>query len=76
MFFMNQSNNKWWSSLQIINQPYPHVPESEIQRVMPKNLKPSWEEYMRGKTVMMTDNGTEGIYPCDLMGFVYRLEDN
>lgn len=72
----NQKTSNWWNSLETHDEPYPHILEEDILKIIPQNLKRNWNDYMYGKTYLQTGDGKAGIYPWDLLGFTYRFCDN
>ena len=47
--------------------------ESEILYNLPSDLYDSWDNFMRGKTCPILDNGDHGIYSWDLSQFLNRF---
>ena len=71
------TNNNWWDSLETIEEPYPHIPESKIKEVMPPSLVDAWENFIRGQTCLLIKHGEEsegGIYPWDFDRFISKLK--
>ena len=60
----------WNIDLDVIEEPYPHIPEDEALSAMPEELHGKWDKFMRGQTVLVRDDGRTGVYPCDLLRFV------
>jgi hypothetical protein len=50
------------------------VKESEILSVLPHNLHNDWDNFMRGKTCPLLDNGDHGVYFWDLSQFINIIE--
>jgi hypothetical protein len=49
------------------------IKESEILYNMPPSYHSKWDEYMRGKTCPILDNGEHGVYNWDLEQFLQRV---
>lgn len=64
----------WWSNLAAKEQPFPHIPESEILIAMPKSLHSQWNTFLFGKTVLALPDKTAGIYPWDFERFVHAIK--
>lgn len=47
-----------------------NIKESEILSVIPFELVETWDNFMRGKTCPILENGDHGIYSCDLHEFL------
>lgn len=47
-----------------------NIKESEILSVIPFELVETWDNFMRGKTCPILENGDHGIYSCDLHQFL------
>jgi hypothetical protein len=75
---MQDKQNNWWDELKTIEEPYPHIPESQIMAAMPEELKLEWEDFIRGQTCFHVEHedGTHeaGIYPWDFDRFTSRLK--
>ena len=73
---VNKKN--WWDDIQSIDEPYPHIPETQILAVMPEELKPEWEDFIRGQTGLLLTNEDgsygSGIYPWDFERFTSKLK--
>jgi hypothetical protein len=50
-----------------------NVKEGDILVVLPFKLVQSWDNFMRGKTCPILDNGDHGVYPWDLTQFLNSL---
>ena len=66
----------WWERLEIIQEPYPHIPEKEILAAMPADLHRQWEQFIRGQGVLALDDGAAGINPCDFSRFKEWLQSS
>jgi len=79
-------NTNWWESLETINEPYPHIPESKILEAMPAELHKAWGDFMYGQTCLALEktggSGTNGktwesgIYTWDFERFIGKLKRN
>lgn len=49
------------------------IKESEILFNLPHDLHNDWDNFMRGKTCPLLDNGDHGIYAWDLNQFLNRF---
>ena len=49
------------------------IKESEILYNLPIELHNSWDEFMRGKTCPILENGDHGVYAWDLNQFLNRF---
>ncbi len=49
------------------------IKESEILFNLPQNLHNEWDNFMRGKTCPILDNGDHGVYSWDLNQFLNRF---
>jgi hypothetical protein len=49
------------------------VKESEILYNLPVELHNDWDNFMRGKTCPILDNGDHGVYAWDLNQFLNRF---
>ena len=50
-----------------------NIKESEIISVLPFGVLESWDNFMRGKTCPILDNGDYGIYTWDLNQFLNKF---
>ena len=50
-----------------------NIKESEILSVIPFELVETWDNFMRGKTCPILENGDHGIYSCDLHQFLNAI---
>lgn len=67
---MKKLNKNWRNNLITIEKPCPHIPETEILKIMPEELKERWHQYNRGKTALALSDGSLGIYPLDFRTFI------
>ena len=49
------------------------IKESEVLYNLPSELYESWDNFMRGKTCPILDNGDHGVYAWDLSQFLNRF---
>ena len=49
------------------------VLEKDVEACIPDELYGDWENYMRGKTCPLNDEGERGVYSWDLQQFVERF---
>ena len=49
------------------------IMESEILSVLPFQMVESWDNFMRGKTCPVLDNGDHGVYTWDLNQFLNKI---
>jgi len=52
------------------------IKESEIISIIPFELIESWDNFMRGKTCPILEDGDHGVYSCDLNQFLNRAYSN
>lgn len=50
-----------------------NVKESEIISTLPFEMIESWDNFMRGKTCPILENGDHGVYAWDLSQFLTRI---
>jgi hypothetical protein len=65
--------NNWMSVLENLSLQGKEIKESEILFNLPQNLHNDWDNFMRGKTCPLLDNGDHGIYAWDLNQFLNRF---
>lgn len=74
---MNTST-PWWTSLEVIEEPVPHIPESKILAAMPEELHSQWRNFIDGQTCLAIDGrGGElemGVYSWDFHRFISKLQ--
>ena len=46
------------------------IKESEILALIPEDIIPYWDIFMRGKTCPLLENGDDGVYSWDLKQFL------
>jgi len=50
-----------------------NIKESEILSALPFELVESWDNFMRGKTCPILENGDHGVYTWDLNQFLHKF---
>jgi hypothetical protein len=50
------------------------IKESEVLANLPHDLHNEWDNFMRGKTCPLLDNGDHGVYSWDLNQFINIIE--
>ena len=50
-----------------------YIKESEILYNLPYEVHQAWDNFMRGKTCPILDNGDYGVYGWDLSQFLNRF---
>jgi hypothetical protein len=65
--------NNWMSVLENLSLQGKEIKESEILFNLPQNLHNEWDNFMRGKTCPILDNGDHGVYSWDLNQFLNRF---
>jgi len=50
-----------------------NIKESEILSMLPFEIVESWDNFMRGKTCPILDNGDHGVYAWDLNQFLNKF---
>jgi hypothetical protein len=51
------------------------IKESEILINIPNELREEWDNFMRGKTCPVLDDGDHGVYSWDLGQFLNKFND-
>jgi hypothetical protein len=51
------------------------IKESEILINIPNELREEWDNFMRGKTCPILDDGDHGVYSWDLGQFLNKFND-
>ena len=65
--------NNWISILEELSLSDKNIKESEVLFNLPQNLHNDWDNFMRGKTCPLLDNGDHGIYTWDLNQFLNKF---
>ena len=63
----------WINHLEQKTHQSDNIKESEILYVLPVELVELWDNFMRGKTCPILDNGDHGVYAWDLKQFLNSL---
>ena len=63
----------WMRILENLSLQDKTIKESEILFNLPQELHSDWDNFMRGKTCPILDNGDHGVYSWDLNQFVNRF---
>jgi hypothetical protein len=72
---MKQSNIKQnFENLKSLLMSKQHVAESEILNNVPFELYNKWDNFMRGKTCPILDNGEYGVYSIDVLQFLKEID--
>ena len=62
--------NLWKEKLEALTQAQTPVKESEILLILPFEYHTFWDNFMRGKTCPILENGDHGVYFWDLKQFI------
>jgi hypothetical protein len=65
--------NNWINILEKLSLENNTIKESEILVNLPQELHSDWDNFMRGKTCPILDNGDHGVYSWDLNQFLNRF---
>jgi hypothetical protein len=65
--------NNWINILEKLSLENNTIKESDILINLPQQLHSDWDNFMRGKTCPILDNGDHGVYSWDLNQFVNRF---
>ena len=65
--------NTWMDILDNISLKSKEIKESEILLNLPQELHNDWDNFMRGKTCPILDNGDHGVYSWDLNQFLNKF---
>lgn len=65
--------NNWIDVLEKLTLQNKEIKESEVLFNLPQELHTEWDNFMRGKTCPLLENGDHGIYCWDLSQFLNRL---
>ena len=60
---------KWIADLEELSK-NETIKESEILAIIPPDTIPYWDNFMRGKTCPLLENGDHGVYGWDLCQFL------
>jgi hypothetical protein len=65
--------NNWINILEKLSLENNTIKESEILINLPQELHSDWDNFMRGKTCPLLDNGDHGVYNWDLNQFLNKF---
>jgi hypothetical protein len=51
-----------------------NIKESEVISTLPFNLLETWDNFMRGKTCPILDDGDHGVYSLDVNQFLNKFQ--
>jgi hypothetical protein len=65
--------NNWMIILEKLSLQGNAIKESEVLLNLPQELHTDWDNFMRGKTCPILDNGDHGVYTWDLNQFLNKF---
>jgi hypothetical protein len=65
--------NNWMDILENLSLRNKSIKESEVLFNLPQDLHNDWDNFMRGKTCPLLDNGDHGVYGWDLNQFLNKF---
>jgi hypothetical protein len=65
--------NEWSQKLKLLCLKESSISEAEILCNLPYELHNEWDNFMRGKTCPVSDNGDHGVYSWDLKQFLSKI---
>jgi hypothetical protein len=65
--------NNWMNVLESLTLQGKAIKESEVLFNLPQELHTEWDNFMRGKTCPLLENGDHGVYCWDLSQFLNRF---
>lgn len=65
--------NNWMNILENISLNSKEIKESDVLFNLPKELHNDWDNFMRGKTCPLLENGDHGVYSWDLNQFLNKF---
>jgi hypothetical protein len=65
--------SSWIQTLKLISSQNTFLKESEILYHLPIPHHNDWDNFMRGKTCPVLDNGEHGVYQWDLEQFLFKF---
>jgi len=65
--------NNWINILEKLSLENNAIKESDILINLPQQLHSDWDNFMRGKTCPLLDNGDHGVYNWDLNQFLNKF---
>ena len=63
----------WMNILENLSLQNKEIKESEILLNLPNELQNDWDNFMRGKTCPILNNGDHGVYSWDLNQFLNKF---
>jgi len=66
--------NNWIDILKTLSSQDNAIKESEILINLPFELRNEWDNFMRGKTCPILDDGDHGVYNWDLSHFLSKYQ--
>ena len=67
--------NNWIDTLKKLSSESSAVEESKVLVTLPHDFHNDWDNFMRGKTCPILDNGDHGVYGWDLSQFLSKFND-
>jgi hypothetical protein len=64
--------NMWIENLKMLSLEDNTISESKILSILPYEKYNDWDNFMRGKTCPILDNGDHGVYSWDLTQFLNK----
>jgi hypothetical protein len=64
--------SNWTDNLKLLTLENDAIPESKILTILPHEKYNDWDNFMRGKTCPILDNGDHGVYSWDLKQFLNK----
>ena len=65
--------NTWMNILESLSLQEKEIKESEVLFNLPHELHKDWDNFMRGKTCPLLENGDHGVYSWDLNQFLSKI---
>lgn len=65
--------NDWSQKLKLLCSKESFISEGEVLCNLPYELHNEWDNFMRGKTCPVLDNGDHGVYSWDLKQFLSKI---
>lgn len=66
----------WINILEEKSKDFLNIKESEILINIPSELHNNWDNFMRGKTCPLLENGDHGVYSWDLRQFLNKFKND
>ena len=70
----NDSMTEWNRFLLKLTETQQYLKESVILSSLPYEKLEAWDNFMRGKTCPLLENGEHGVYAWDLKQFLTKLK--